>query len=161
MAHFENLSNNKQNFIQQFLDDENLVKCLANNQPDFLNYEVPDKSSLIYNHIYPCKYIPQTNETAKAFIAIGFRYDPSASSSRYYRTSYVTFYIFCHSSLIHTSYGALRYDYALQRVDAIMNCSRSKEWIGQMEFDNAEDDILDSKGEYVGICVSYRSGEIS
>lgn len=92
---------------------------------------------------------------------MGFEYHPNPASKRHYKTSIVTFYIFCHQNLIKTDYGAIRYDYALDRVDRIINGSRSREWIGEMEFYGAEDTILDVKGEYVGITATYRSVEFA
>lgn len=88
-------------------------------------------------------------------------YEPNDASKKHYRTSLVTFYIFCHQNLIKTDYGALRYDYALQRVDRIVCGSRSAQWLGEMVFDGAEDTILDVKGEYVGVSVTYRSVEFA
>lgn len=109
------------------------------------------------NNIYPCKYVPDVNENAKSFIAMGFQYEPNPASKMHYTTSLVTFYIFCHKNLIETDYGSIRYDYALERVDQIINGSRSREWIGKMEFYGAEDTVMDVKGEYVGITATYRS----
>lgn len=158
---FSSLINNKADFISLFLADEKLVKCLRNQQENFLDIEVPDPTVLLYDNIYPCKYIPQSPEEAKSFLAMSFQYDPNRASRKYYMTSGVTFYLFCHYDLIKTSYGCLRYDYALSRVDEIMRGLRSDQWLGEMEFAGAQDEILDQKGQYVGISVAYRSVEFS
>lgn len=46
MANFENLIENKQNFIRLFLEDEELVKCLGSTRTDFLNDDVDPESLL-------------------------------------------------------------------------------------------------------------------
>lgn len=153
----KNLSINKKNFIEQFVKDNELVKCLKNPQKNFLDYEVNDPASIIFENLYPCKYIPAVDETSKAFIAMEFIYEPPRNNSQYFRVSNITFYIFCHFDLIQTDYETLRYDYALQHVDEIMQNARSKEWIGKMEFAGCKDVIMDQRGQYVGVAVSYRS----
>lgn len=159
MYHFESLGKNKSEFIQQILNRDNLVKCLYNNQKNFLDYSVDNKSDLVMNNIYPCKYIPGTNESAKSFVCMEFAYEPSRSSVKVYQTSIITFYIFSHISLIQTDYNILRYDYALQEIDSIMNGLKSDQWLGEMEFGGANDIILDPQGNYVGTSVTYRGIE--
>lgn len=161
MNHFKTTANNKWNFINSFLENENLVKCLANNETNFLDYEVEDKESLIYDRIHPTKYVPGVNESAKSFICMSFQYSSSKASAVYYRVTSVTFYIFCHRSLMRTDYGVTRADYMLSCVDEIIHNSKSEEWMGRMLFEAGNDEILDANGEYVGLWARYKAVEMT
>ena len=160
MADLQSIFNNKRNFINLLLSDEELVKSLVNNEKNFLSIPVPDTSTVVFNHIFPCKYIPEVAEESKTFISMEFSYRQSKNTT-YFRANTVTFYIFCAVNLIQTDYEMLRYDFILHHIDKMMRDSRSAEWIGKMEFDECKDLILDQRGKYVGVAAAYRSVEFA
>lgn len=157
MNRFEQAALSKEEFITEILEDESLVKCLAHPATDFLSKGDVDPGSLVYENIFPTKYVPNVNEDAKSYICMGFSYKPTKSDGRYYTFSYVTFYLFCHKSLVRTDYGMTRPDYMLSRIDEFMLGSRGEAWFGRMEFEDGGDEILDQNGNYVGVYARYRS----
>lgn len=158
--HFSQLPKNRMNFAKAMLDDENLLKCVAIDEPDFLDRELPcSKENCLFKNIYPCKYVPDIQDTARTYITMGFKYEQDDDRYNYFKAGYVTFYIFCHKDLIQTSYGILRYDYALQRIDEFMNGARAKEWLGDMILSEMDDISVDTYGTYIGVSVTYMSVE--
>ena len=153
---FQSLSRGKLEFIEHMLDNDELVKCLVSNAPDFLNHPVTEeeRAGLVWNNIFPCLYNVDVAESVKSYVTMGFAYDRDEGSA-IFKNGTVTFYIFCHKDLVRTDYGVLRYDFILQRIDQIMNNKRSESWIGRMIFDSAEDIAVDSDGNYVGMLVRY------
>lgn len=160
MDNFQSLSKDKIEIVIRLLQDEKLVQCLANNQSDFLNYPVTDKvrDNLIYTQIFPYNTIQGLQNEAKSYITMKFRFSRTRGANIFKNFS-ITFYLFCEDSLVKTDYGCLRYDYMLQRVDALFNDTRGSQWIGKMMCESVEDAIIDSEGKYLGIVAKYVNTE--
>ena len=157
MNRFEQIALSKEKFILEMLQDEDLVKCLRHPSSDFLSGDVGNPADLIYNNIYPTKYVPEVHEDAKSYICMGFNYKPNKTDGRLYTTAYASFYLFCHKSLVRTDYGWTRPDFMLSRIDDFVLGARGEAWLGRMEFDDGGDEILDQNGNYVGVYARYRS----
>jgi hypothetical protein len=76
-----------------------------------------------------------------------------------FKAAQVFFYCFCHNSIIQTSYGVLRYEAMLSAVDRLINDTRCDTWLGKMTLDGMDDVVIDNKGNYIGVVVSYKNTE--
>ena len=158
---FRSLSKDKIEFVKRFTEDTELAKCLLSNDPAFKDYSLTekDKENLLWNNIYPCQYTLDVNEEAKSCITMKFKYK-KVSSSNIWKAGYITFFLFCHKTLLETKYGVLRYDYMLEKVNELILNTKNTSWIGKMEFDNMEEIVMDNKGNYIGVMVVYRNTEL-
>jgi hypothetical protein len=153
LAHFEELSQYKNNIAYKLITNANLVKALANTNKDFINQSLPigfEETSLLYTQIFPYKFIPSINTEAKTFITMSFGNYNYINNEFKYGTVY--FYIISHSSLIQTDYG-LRYDYILNQIDLMFNKQYE---IGafNLELNNGGD--LPVNENYFGSVISYK-----
>lgn len=138
------------------IEDENILKCLVNNQSNFLDVSLPvnfDPTSLIYDSIFPYKFIPDVQTKPKTFITMSFRYKPRGM---YFKNGSIYFYLICHNSLIRTTYGSLRYDMLVNYIDEIFNSSRDIT-IGKLEFYDMGDFSVNDN--YSGVYLEYRLTE--
>ena len=157
---FESLTQDKNEFIDRLALDDELAKCLICNELDFQKATITeeDKYNLIYNQIYPFPKVMSTTTEAKSYITMRFKYRKSKESN-YFKAASITFYCFCHESLIQTAYMTLRYDYMLQQIDRLINDTRGEGWIGKMAFENLDDITVDTEGKFIGVAVTYRNTE--
>ena len=156
MSRFAELGQNKLNILMKLIGNEDIVKCLVNNQSNFLDISLPmdfDVTSLIYNSIYPYRFIPQIQTEPKTFITMRFGYKPNGMT---YKNGSIYFYIITHNSLIRTDYGMLRYDFLANKIDELMNSSRDI-GLGKLPFYDMDDFIVNEN--YIGIYLAYKSTE--
>jgi len=159
MARFSELSTNKTTILLKFIEDENILKCLVNNESNFLDISLPvgfDPTSLIYSQIYPYKFIPTTETEAKTFITMSFNYKSNRQGTLFKNGS-IYFYIITHNSLIRTDYGVLRYDYLVNQIDELLNSSTNI-GIGQLPFYDMGDFSVNEN--YSGTYLAYKTLEL-
>lgn len=138
------------------IENENIVKCLINNESNFLDIPLPqnfDVTSLIYSQIFPYRFIPTTQESAKSFITMRFGY---RSNGRTFKIGSIYFYIIVHNSLLRTDYGSLRYDMLLNYIDEAFN-SCEDFGFDKLEFSETDEFIVNES--YSGIYISYKLQE--
>jgi len=156
MSRFAELGQNKLTILMKLIGNEDIVKCLVNNQFNFLDISLPmdfDVTSLIYNSIYPYRFIPQIQTEPKTFITMRFGYKPNGMT---YKNGSIYFYIITHNSLIRTDYGMLRYDFLANKIDEMMNSSRDI-GLGKLPFHDMDDFIVNEN--YIGIYLAYKTTE--
>ena len=156
MSRFAELGQNKLNILMKLIGNEDIVKCLVNNQSNFLDISLPigfDVASLIYDSIYPYRFVPQIQTEPKTFITMRFGYKPNGMT---YKNGSIYFYIITHNSLIRTDYGMLRYDFLANKIDELMNSSRDI-GLGKLPFYDMDDFIVNEN--YIGIYLAYKSTE--
>lgn len=159
MGRFTELGTNKTVILTKLIEDENIVKCLINNQSDFLTPSIPvdfDVTSLIYSQIYPYRFVPPTQTEAKTFITMAFSYKPDRNNELLFKNGSIYFYIITHNSLLTTDYGILRYDYLINQIDEIFNSSRDI-GIGKLPFYDMGDITVNEN--YSGVYLAYRTTE--
>ena len=158
--YFRSLSKNKLEFVRRLSVDEQLARCMLCKESDFLDYELPsDYMELLpFIHIFPCKYTVDVKENVDSYITMSFEYD-TAFQENVWKRGEVTFYIFCHKSLIQTDYGCLRQDFMMNRVCEIMLDSRYETWIGKLEFEHMYEVTVDDDVDYVGHAITFRMVE--
>ena len=153
MGRFSELGQNKNIILMKLIETEDIVKCLVNNESNFLDISLPvgfDTTSLVYSQIFPYKFIPTTETEAKTFITMSFGYKPNGMT---FKNGSVYFYIITHNSLLRTDYGSLRYDMLLNYIDEIFNSSRDIT-IGKLAFYDMNDFVVNDS--YSGIYIAYR-----
>ena len=156
MSRFAELGQNKLTILMKLIGNEDIVKCLVNNQSNFLDISLPvgfDVASLIYDSIYPYRFVPQIQTEPKTFITMRFGYKPNGMT---YKNGSIYFYILTHNSIIRTDYGMLRYDFLANKIDELMNSSRDI-GLGKLPFYDMDDFIVNEN--YIGIYLAYKSTE--
>jgi hypothetical protein len=150
----------KNEIIYRLSQDDQLAKCLLSNENNFLNYELKegDKDNLAWSHIFPYKNVPQIQNTVGSFITMKFK--TSGISGDYFKYGRVTFFAFCHESLVRTPYNDLRYDFMVKRINSWITNARSESWLGKVEFDDS-DDIDFVNPNYAGMYIRYRLVEFN
>lgn len=156
MSRFAELGTNKLTILMKLIENEDIVKCLINNQQNFLDTSIPSDfnvTSLIYDKIYPYKYIPQIQTVPSTFITMSFNYKPKGMT---FKNGSIYYYIFNHNSLIKTSYGMLRYDFLVNKIDEMMNSSREL-GLGKLPFYDMGD--MQVNENYCGAYLAYKTTE--
>ncbi len=156
MGRFAELSTNKYMILSKLIEDQEIVKCLVNNESNFLDIPLPkdfEETSLIHNSIFPYKFIPTIETVPKTFITMSFNYRPRGMS---YKNGSIYFYVITHNSLIRTDYSFLRYDFLINQIDEIFNSSRGL-GLGKLEFYDMADFSVNNY--YSGAYIGYRSTE--
>ncbi|OPH47743.1 hypothetical protein BC351_10550 [Paenibacillus ferrarius] len=138
--------------MTRLIESEELVKAVGYNESNFLEQPIiTDPSSLIYENIYPYRFVPDLNTHQKTFITLSFRgYKPVDG---YYKSGLVYFNVITHKDLIKTDYGALRYDFIIQKIDELMNNTRGL-GIGNTQFHSMDELYIDEK--YMGMFIAYK-----
>lgn len=154
---FQTLSKDKIEFVQRIVNDDKLVKCLISNAPNFLEAEITDldRDELPYTQVFPYRFVASTDEEARSYITMHFAYDANSI----WKNGVITFYLFCHKTLVQTDYGVLRYDFMLQRLNELLHDTKfsqeRKTWLGRLRFIDMQDVNIDDKGDYLGLMVRY------
>ena len=140
----------------KLIENPNIVKCLVNNESNFLETPLPidfDSSSLIYNQLFPWRFVPTTLTEANTFITMKFGYKPNGVV---FKNGSIYFYIITHNSLLRTDYGTLRCDYLVNEIDKIFNSSRDL-GIGKLSFYEMDEIMVNEN--YSGIYLAYKNTE--
>lgn len=149
---FKELSEYKNNILIKLITNENLIKALTNNTPDFLDQPlIPDVTTTIYSEIWPYRYVPNISDSAKVYLTMAFTNYKKLGNQ--YKSGNIYFYVFCHKSLVRTDYGCLRYDYIAEELDTMFSEERGY-GLGKLEFASMDDILIGDN--YVGVVISYR-----
>ena len=136
--------------------NDNIVKCLVNNESNFLDIPLPigfDVNSLIFDQIYPWRYVPPVEKLVNTFITMKFSYKPNGDK---FKNGSVYFYIITHNSLMRTDYGSLRYDMLLNYIDEVFSGSRDL-GLGKLPFYDMDEFVVNEN--YSGVYICYKSTE--
>lgn len=156
ISRFSELGQNKTNILMKLIDNQKIVKCLVNNEKNFLDVPLPenfDSTSMIYQQIYPWRFIPNAQTEANTFITMRFNYKPNG---RQFKIGSVWFYIILHNSLLTTDYGSLRYDLLLSYIDETFNSSEDLGF-DELEFYDMDDIVVNEN--YSGVYICYKMQE--
>jgi len=157
MSRFAELGQNKTTILMKLIENQNIVKCLINNESNFLDVPLPidfDATSLIYDSIYPYRFVPTIETTAKTFITMKFGYKPDGMT---FKNGSIYFYIITHNSLLRTDYGSLRYDMLLNYIDEVFNSSRNI-GVGKLPFYDMDEFVVNEN--YSGSYICYKTTEL-
>ncbi|QWU13400.1 hypothetical protein SAMN04487895_10366 [Paenibacillus sophorae] len=152
MSFLKEITDYKNTVINRILSDSDLCKAISYNSNDFLSQpHIEDTSMLIYNNIYPYRFIPDIKIEAKSFITLSCTdYRPSGNS---FKNGLLGIYMFTHRDLFKTDYGYTRVDYVLSKVEELMN-SKNGIGIGRLSFNSLNEFAVNEK--FQGYALTYR-----
>lgn len=156
IGRFKDLSDNKNKILKMLYDNDDVTKCLINNNEDFILSNIPndfDRTSLVYSQMYPFRYIPETTINPKTFITIRSKYNPYKEFAYRYNTIY--FYVITHKDIVGTDNG-LRYDFLIDKIDEIFSLSKEFK-SSRLQFDDMDEFIIDPYGKWMGSYICYKS----
>lgn len=157
IGRFADLTKNKVKILQELYGSDEIVKCLVCNDDNFLDYDISglDRTSLVYNHLWPFQFIPEIKTVAKTFITMKSKH---RSDGETYRRNLLYFYAITHKSIISTDYG-LRHDYLIDKIDEIFH--KSKEFnSSRLTFTDMDEYHADSAGNWIVASIGYTSLKI-
>jgi len=141
--------------LRDLLNNDNLVKALMYDSPNFLSKSIPidfDRTSLLYNKIWPIRYVPNIQDKSKSIVMTHWSLAPSRTKA--YFISEITFFIIVHFDLIRTEEG-LRTDFIYYEID---KARRNVELLGTSSLRLTEkyrDFAVDSGGKWLGASFGY------
>lgn len=151
MARFENLARDKATVIDKILACNDIMKALNYNEANFLDQPEFDPAILLFDRLFPHRFIPGTSEKKKTYITISFgKYRPTKTS---FKSGLITFNVFTHQDLFRTDYGCLRTDFIITKLDEIFNEAEGL-GVGKAEFYDM--DALSVNADYHGSYIIYK-----
>ncbi|MNC08147.1 hypothetical protein D3C75_557220 [compost metagenome] len=153
MSFLQEITEYKKTTIERFLNDQDLCKALYYSNENFLDQpDIEDTSILIYENIFPHRFIPNITNEARTFITLSCTdYKPSGNS---FKNGVLGVYMFTHLDLYETDYGYTRMDYVLSKVEELMN-NKIGIGIGKLNFNSMNEYIVNEK--FQGYALTYRS----
>ncbi|QWU14436.1 hypothetical protein SAMN04487895_101748 [Paenibacillus sophorae] len=152
MSFLKEITEYKKTVIKRLINDNGLCKAIFYNDEDFLDREdVIHTDDLIYNNVYPHRFIPEVTSTAKTYITVSCTdYRPSGNS---FKNGMLNIYMFTHRDLFKTDYGYTRMDYVMTKVEELINGERGI-GVGELGFGGLNEYIVNEK--FQGYVLTYR-----
>lgn len=157
MTRLKELSNYKEQVLTKLVESQGLCKALRYTESNFLDMpDVTNPTELIYNKIYPYRFVPDTSVEVSTFVTISFRkYRPVKAS---FKSGFIYFNVFAHKNIHRTDYGFLRCDYIISEIDYLFN-TQSGFGIGKTEFYDMDELYVNT--DYHGMYIAYRLYEFN
>ena len=157
MNRFKELGELKTKLMLKLTENDNIVKCLACNDINFLDSDISsfDKSKLFYSQIFPYKTNTDILTETKSFITMSFEFN-NKNNDLYFKIGRLNFFIIIHKDLIKTDYGMIRYDYLMSEIDSTFNGLNSDLGIGKLVWERSYDFQTDNPN-YLGVAISYKN----
>lgn len=153
MAFLSEISDYKNTIIERLLSDQELCKALYYQTPDFLEQpDIEDASELIYNNIYPHRFIPTIDQTMWTYVTMAL--GDFRLIKRSFKVGTIAINVFTHRTTFKTDYGCTRVDYIVNKIDEMMNEQRGT-GVGKLEFDYLKEYVVNEN--FQGYCIAYRS----
>jgi len=137
-----------------------LVKALMFDVPNFLDKSIPsdlDRTSLIYDKVWPLRFIPDIQDNPKSLITTEWSFKPYTGDS--IKITEVILYAICHISLMSVD-GGMRKDFMVAEINkSIKNCSLFKS--GNLTFQGGGDFLADAGGKWYGTFIRYAALTLS
>jgi hypothetical protein len=152
MAKLKEISEYKNTVIEKLLETDEIVKALYYENENYLEQPtLDDPSILVYENIFPYRFIPDTNTERKTFLTVSCRKIKKVNNA--FKAGFLTLAVFTHKELFKTNYGETRVDKVMSLIDEIFNSSRGI-GIGKLEFVEMDELIVNDK--YMGAYISYK-----
>lgn len=156
ISRFSNLGHYKNIILSRFIQDDNLIKAVYYDSNDFESEStLSNPASLINTQIFIYPYVPALDSDAKTYISMSFG-DFKLTSNSSFVAGLIAISVITHQKLVtlDSSYGMLRYDYIINKIDTLLDESSSL-GLGKLEFADLGDfRIPDSN--WVGATIVYR-----
>ena len=142
----------KEKVLKKLVDSDNLTKLVNYTDTNCLDLpSLENPQDLLYNKIFPYRFIPTTEDTVGSYIMMGFgNIEPTQGLA--FKDVVLTLYIMCHKNNIRTDYGG-RDDLILNEIDYLFNNERGL-GIGKAEYLKANDELWNTN--YSGYWISYK-----
>ena len=165
MNRFKELGNLKTNLMLKLIENDNIVKCLINNDTNFEDKDIPngldengnpvfDRASLLYNQIFPYKTNTNILKDIKSFITMNFEFLNNSKGNEL-KVGKLYFFIIMHKDLLKTDYGILRYDYLMSQIDETFNATHGF-GISKLRWERSYDFQTDNPC-YLGVAIGYKN----
>ncbi len=141
--------------LQEFLNNDNLVKALMFDVPDFLSKSIPsdfDRTSLLYDRVWPLWYVPEIQDEKKSLITTLWDFQPYNRGDTY-KIANVAFFAIVHFDLIRIDDG-LRTDFLIAEIEY----SRKRSNLirtSNLTFRGTKDFVADTGGKWLGTRIGY------
>lgn len=121
----EKLGEYKMEVLNRILENEKLVKLLSYDKADALFLpRVEDSYSLLYERVFPYRFVPSTVENQATFITLGVngfrRHQEGFKVFDDYQAGEIYFYFFTHVDLMRTDSG-VRQDLMLAEISSMFD----------------------------------------
>lgn len=158
MNRFSELGKLKTDIMLKLIDNDNIVKCLINNETNFQDIALPEnynKSDLLYKQIFPYKMIPtdEVQNIERTYITMAFDFKSEGKDK--IKVGSIYFFIITHINLLRTDYGMIRYDYLLNQIDETFNGLRGL-GISKLSWNRTYDFSTENKN-YIGCAIEYKN----
>ena len=151
MSGLKNLASDKLIVLDKIFSNQEILKALTYNEMNFLDKPDVSPEDVLFDRIFPHRFIPKTSDKKKTYIAISFeRYIPIKNV---FTSGLIKFNVFTHQDLFRTDYGCLRTDYIIMKLDELFNSERGL-GIGKVEF--YEMDALSVNTDYHGSYITFK-----
>jgi hypothetical protein len=152
LSFLKEITDYKKTIIDRFLNDQDLCKALHYPNENFLEQsDIEDTSIVVYENIFPHRFIPNFSDESKTFITLSCTdYKPSGNS---FKNGLLGVYMFTSLDLFKTEYGYTRMDYILSKVEELMN-TKDGIGIGKLNFNSMNEYIVNEK--FQGYALTYR-----
>lgn len=151
MAYLGELSKYKEIAIGKLLSDMDLCKAVYYNEQNFLEQEnIDDTGVLVYENIFPYRFIPDTQTEMKTFITLTFGRVEGMNNS--FKIGKFHFNVFTHRDLFKTDYGSTRVDYIVSKIDKMFNYKNTL-GIGKLKFGHLDEIAVNDK--FIGVSICY------
>ncbi|WP_405169299.1 hypothetical protein [Paenibacillus sp. FSL H3-0286] len=152
MSFLKEITDYKNTVINRLLSNQDLCKALFYKDDNFLEKEsIAYTDELIYENIYPHRFIPETTAETKTYITISCTdYRPVGRS---FKNGQLGIYMFTHRDLFKTDYGYTRMDYIMTKVEELMDGIRGI-GLGELVFAGLNEYVVNEK--FQGYVLTYR-----
>lgn len=106
----------KNQMVKDIITNETIVSLIKMDTP------IEEAESLIYTHVFPYEYIPETVQKGQTFVCIDV--DIQSVSSKTFLTPIIYVWVFAHSSNIRLPEGGVRTDKLCSEICKVVNGSR-------------------------------------
>ncbi|WP_168122025.1 hypothetical protein [Paenibacillus sp. HB172176] len=138
--------------ISKILESSEIVKALYYENTDYLDQnDLEDPSVLIYNNVFPHRFIPDNTTTSNIFLTASYKKITMVNNR--YIVGNLVLEVFTTSELLRTDYGMTRIDFIMNKINDLLN-SQKGVGIGKLEF--IELDELVVNDIYSGASITYR-----
>jgi hypothetical protein len=152
---FERLTQFKEEILYKFINNQTICKLLYYNFPDALSMsDISNPTSLIYDVIFPYRFIPNVTNIIKSYVTTEFTEFELTRNNPKNINFNLLFYIFTHKDLFVTDNG-LRVDLLLNEIDK--EIQESKLGFGKVYLSLCRSFWLDN--DYGGYALTYKMYE--
>lgn len=151
MAFLSEISDYKNTIIKRLLTDQDLCRALHYQVPNFLEKPDIDPVGLIYQNIFPHRFIPDIKMETGTYIT--FALGDFKLVNNNFKTGIVSINIFTHRDTFKTEYGCTRTDFIVNKVDELLNY-KDGIGIGKLQFKSLNEYVINEK--FQGYVITYQ-----